>query len=54
MGPKFLPRAKAVIQSLHYTELEQLAAELKKLDTADEIMGRLRQVAQANFAGLLD
>jgi phosphotransferase system enzyme I (PtsI) len=54
MGPNFLSRAKAVVQSLHYGEAQQLVSELKSLNTAGEIMERLNQVAQVNFVELLD
>ncbi|MDR1305586.1 MAG: phosphoenolpyruvate--protein phosphotransferase [Verrucomicrobiales bacterium] len=54
MGPNFVSRAKAVIQNLKYAESRQLVAELQTLNTAGEIMERLKRVAQANFAELLD
>ncbi|MDR0532696.1 MAG: phosphoenolpyruvate--protein phosphotransferase [Verrucomicrobiales bacterium] len=54
MGPNFLSRAKAAIQSLHYQDMQKLVAELQTLNTADEIMSRLEQVAEAHFAHLLD
>jgi phosphotransferase system enzyme I (PtsI) len=54
MGPNFLSRAKAAIQSLHYGEMQALVAELRTFNTAADIMARLRQVAQAHFANLLD
>ncbi|MDD5261358.1 MAG: phosphoenolpyruvate--protein phosphotransferase [Methylacidiphilales bacterium] len=53
-GSVYISRIKSAIQNLNYEEMRKMADEVSMLNTAAQVMDRLKQVAVANFAELLD
>jgi len=54
LGSVHISRIKSVIQNLSYEEMKQLADQALTADTADEVMVRLRAVAQQHFPDLVE
>ncbi len=53
-GSVYISRIKSAIQSLNYEDMRKMADEVSTLNTAAQVMDRLKEVAVANFAELLD
>ena len=53
VGASLVPRVKRAVQTLVYTECQQLVAELLELDTSSAILARCTEMAQKNYGDLL-
>jgi phosphotransferase system enzyme I (PtsI) len=53
VGSSLVPRVKRAVQTLIYTECQQLVAELLQLDTSSAILARCTEMAQKNYGDLL-
>ncbi|HVF70242.1 MAG TPA: phosphoenolpyruvate--protein phosphotransferase [Chthoniobacterales bacterium] len=53
VGASLVPRVKKAVQTLSFTECQQLVAEVIELDTPSKILARCTEVAQAGYGELL-
>ena len=53
VGASLVPRVKRAVQSLTYTECQQLVEEVMQLDTGAAILTRCTEMAQRHYGDLL-